>query len=592
VNLGILIFFIVFLSNTFCQEETWAKTPLDVLWSKTFKKMTFRDPLVFTPLEMKAGYFYYGDKSFWQNLPYDGSSITDTPVLLDSSQFGFNILDNISNRRGIFIEIDFLRTNLPHFIFHQNYFDLQFGLGLRMSQFLANANLPTEPIWESSSSRGNYNFKPYAQGINFNTSMSWQYSTKRSTYLYHSIGNSQMTFYESEGGDLYLNGTGLSESFGIGTKFIRGEVNKSFGFSYGIEYKWNRIYIMNVVDPENISPINGIDLVSSGLFLTFGIQFGGKKTTGDIAYQFMRNNDFIKAAENFQTFLDDYSRHGKRKKALKMLEYCRTQIPYQQVLNGIDQTYKRDYNEAIVWLNNAEDFADSTLLDEIYSRKRKIAILLLDSVKTYKNKMTIEEAERIVRNAIDLQPNLELANEILASLYLDKGNLNISTGNYSKALFYYNQVIDIYPQMSDLVSNKLEDIIQAYKKDAYFAAKLEDLYLVRKSLKSITEIKPEISSELDFLIIEIEDKIKEIDDNKSRNFIQKYIEKKKIEASKNAPNKLILGMTKKEVEMIYGVPRYIDQIENGNSFFEMWTFQSDKGKEYLFFEEDILIKIK
>ena len=51
-------------------------------------------------------------------------------------------------------------------------------------------------------------------------------------------------------------------------------------------------------------------------------------------------------------------------------------------------------------------------------------------------------------------------------------------------------------------------------------------------------------------------------------------------------------MTKKEVEMIYGVPRYIDQIENGNSFFEMWTFQSDKGKEYLFFEEDILIKIK
>ena len=68
MNLGILIFFIVFLSNTFCQEETWAKTPLDVLWSKTFKKMTFRDPLVFTPLEMKAGYFYYGDKSFWQKL--------------------------------------------------------------------------------------------------------------------------------------------------------------------------------------------------------------------------------------------------------------------------------------------------------------------------------------------------------------------------------------------------------------------------------------------------------------------------------------------------------------------------------------------
>ena len=45
--------------------------------------------------------------------------------------------------------------------------------------------------------------------------------------------------------------------------------------------------------------IYGIDLRSSGIFFTTGIHFGGKKTDGDIAYNYMINNDFISATEKF-----------------------------------------------------------------------------------------------------------------------------------------------------------------------------------------------------------------------------------------------------------------------------------------------------
>ena len=43
--------------------------------------------------------------------------------------------------------------------------------------------------------------------------------------------------------------------------------------------------------------------MASGIFLTTGIQLGGKQTDGDIAYSYMINNDFISAAENFEYFL-------------------------------------------------------------------------------------------------------------------------------------------------------------------------------------------------------------------------------------------------------------------------------------------------
>ena len=47
--------------------------------------MTFRQPVVFTPFDVKVGYLYYGGKSYWSQLPYNSAGIdaTDLPVLLE-----------------------------------------------------------------------------------------------------------------------------------------------------------------------------------------------------------------------------------------------------------------------------------------------------------------------------------------------------------------------------------------------------------------------------------------------------------------------------------------------------------------------------
>ena len=87
------------LSISFCQESTWEKSSTSMVWNSLSHKMTFREPIVFTPFEVKAGYLNYGGKDYWSGSIFNKTPITtsDLPVFLDSTQYQFNILDALSN---------------------------------------------------------------------------------------------------------------------------------------------------------------------------------------------------------------------------------------------------------------------------------------------------------------------------------------------------------------------------------------------------------------------------------------------------------------------------------------------------------------
>ena len=141
----ILHLLIWIISPAFGQESTW-HSPASLAWNSIFHRMTFREPIVFTPFEVKTGYLNYGGEKYWSGAPFNTSTmtVTDLPVLLDSTQYQFNILDELTNRQGMYIELDFLRTNLPNFIIYQNYLDLQIGLGIQITNFTSNPSLPSE----------------------------------------------------------------------------------------------------------------------------------------------------------------------------------------------------------------------------------------------------------------------------------------------------------------------------------------------------------------------------------------------------------------------------------------------------------------
>ncbi len=591
----LLLLFAFNASSLYPQEHTWKKSPSEIAWNRLFHRMTFREPVVFTPFEVKMGYFGYGGKNYWSGTPMNNTSVTpdDMPVLLDSTQYQFSIIEALSNRQGVFVEVDFLRTNLPHFMVHQNYVDLQLGLGFQYIDFLSKTELPAESgkDWLNASTRGNYLFHPKSMGLNLNTSLSWQLARNRLSYIYHSFGVSNISIYESEGGDKTLTGWGLTENFGIGLKFILNQGSADFNYTLGVEAKWNRLYITKVTVPEDFSPIYGLDLRASGIFLTTGIQFGGKPTDGDFAYTYMQENDFIAAAEYFESFLAKERRHGKRQQAVEFLHYCQSQIPYQQVNLGIEDIMVSEIDSAVAWFEAAEQNADEDLMEEILAQRERIAIQLLDSVQFHKGRMNFSEAEKLVENAETLFPGLVKAEEVLAGLYIDKAKLSVEVGDYLNAVTYYKKALEQNASLKPFISGKLESLTQLLIKDAYFSALDDNLYLTLESLRTIVEIHPKSARELDSYIVKLETKLETSEFDKKSQAIQDYVEQKKLDSLPAPDDYPKIGMTKEEILLMMGNPSKVTNFQETTQTYEIWTFRENNSNSYFYFDGDFLVKI-
>ena len=75
-------------------------------------------------------------------------------------------------------------------------------------------------------------------------------------------------------------------------------------------------------------------------------------------------------------------------------------------------------------------------------------------------------------------------------------------------------------------------------------------------------------------------------------YAQDYIKKRKQETIPNYSNILQLGMTAKEVKKIQGIPKFINEIDEANRHFEMWTYSTDSSTSHLYFDNNMLVRIE
>ena len=60
-------------SLIFCQES-WNTNLFDYSWNKLSKRMIYRKPMIFTPFEIRAGYFHYGGSDYLKGFPIFGET--------------------------------------------------------------------------------------------------------------------------------------------------------------------------------------------------------------------------------------------------------------------------------------------------------------------------------------------------------------------------------------------------------------------------------------------------------------------------------------------------------------------------------------
>lgn len=591
------IFLLVFTVLT-GQEQHWNTTPFDRIWNKVVHPMMFRDPLLITPFDIRVGQFYYGGEDYWKSFrisqPFgDPESNGDFGIILDPYQEKFENIENTNSRKGIFIEVDFAKTNLSNLIYHQNVVDVQFGLGYRFNRMLDDVDIP----WENTAHNiptGTLKFYPVFQDFNVNSTVSFQRSPHYLLYLNHSIGYVTGSLYRTTGGESYSDGNGISETFSWGLKYIRSKPNSAYAFSWGIESRWGRILIREFEDPENISRISDIDLRTFGVNLTFSVNIGGVSTIGDEAFRSMMKNDYITSALQFESFLETYPAHGKTDEAEDMLDFCYAQIPYQRFREGLRVLEDRNYDRALQLLEKAQEDANDDLRFEIDSRLSEIANTLLDSVLNYYNVMGYQSAEKLVQRAVDISPKTRFrGDKVLAQMYFDQGNILYRIGNYEKALEKYRFAQQLDPDMGNLLNVKRKDLALGFLNDATKATDFESIYLVIESLRSAIEMEPKLEVEMGNIVKELESRLAEMDRREVQAVVDEIINAERQHQQKTKRPKLELGLLPHEVEFILGKPEHEDSItDNYGIRHDMWSYPTETGSKRLYFEDFFLVRIE
>ena len=594
-----IVYILLLISIGFSESRTWYTNPIDYVFGRTSTRMTFRDPLEASPFDFKIGTYTYGGKDYW-NQSFGGTNLVTSPILIDSSNYEYSGLSNIASRKLYALEVDFLKYNLPNYIYKQNYIDIQFGLGYKIMGLLEKPGISLPSHFQSSDpegiDRGNYRYRPFIQDYNVNTTINWLFYDFLLAYIHHSIGYANISIYESEGGDKYLDGGGIGESFGLGFKaLLKSRYDrKNYKVTYGIEAKWISVVADNLNDPKKISPITGFDMRGMGFNVNFGIVYGGNRSVGDKGYQSMIKNDFISAVDQFQEFIDNNPVHVKRIKAQKMLEFCKEQKPYQEYKNGNNAFEAYDLDQAARWYESALLTSDPNLSFEVMVKQKEIATILLDSAFNNLESIGFNNSEKLIRKARALTPEIESkADHYLSKIYLIKGDIFYDAKNYEVALENYNKAYKYNPKISSNYIAKVKQVTDAILDEANEAKDNGDILFALSSLKRLIELRPDLEKDFSFGVESLEKKIEEFSNQQMQGQISDFIESEKNKAKDRVYNKVEVGMNKEKVIKLMGEPAFTEDKYYGNEVRELWFYLDAIDEKYVqfYFEDEILRRI-
>ena len=582
-----LFIVLVIINCLFGAQNQWSSTPIDEFINYNFRKLTFREPFYLMPYEVKMGAFTYGGPNYLNNILSGNFDLKSNPIILDNQDINNSFISSVNDRIGYFLEVDIMKYNYLEQLYHQNLIDLQIGFGLRYSSILSN---PSAPIYiNNTNSSENYRFRPAIYDGFLNLSFISQFSSKFFLYSYYSFGLSYTSLYESLSQNKYIYGSGFNENFSLGYKYVVERQSLPYNYTVGIEFRVGRTYIDKIYDSKDETPIIGLDLHSAGLFFTFGTAFGGKTTKGDEAFRLMLDGDYIKAATKFKQFLNLYTYDFRFNKAKKMLNFCYTQIPYQYFDIGLSFFNDKKYSKALENFDKAEQTADQSLIIEIDLYKRDIAQHMVNDVKLNFNNQTFSKSLKKLNEARKISPYLWVeTDKVEAEIILKKGDIFRKLKNYSVAIDFYQQAMELDPTLFSKINDIYSELVINILNEVNKTKNYSELILVKDYLEIIIQLKPKYAKELNKFIDTIENSLQNYNKTLTKLNLREYVKQKRMKAIKSLVNEIKIGMSFYEIELILGSPNFISK-ENE---YDLWLYESS-GKSFktYFFKDNILVKI-
>jgi len=218
--------------------------------------------------------------------------------------------------------------------------------------------------------------------------------------------------------------------------------------------------------------------------------------------------------------------------------------------------------------------------------------MLIDSVSIYKNDLTFDDAENIILKAKKLVNDYYYVDEMLANLYIDKGDALESAGNFNQAYIYYNKAQKTYSDANIRLLEKYRNLVEKLISQGNTALNNQEYPLAIQSFEFALDIDPNKKDELEELIDDLYTKLSIEESMQIKQNIQTVVQEKKEEIENSFNKKILIGMSIDDVENALGLPNLKDIIEKGGRKYELWTYKYPEKIKRIYFENNLVIKVE
>ena len=374
-------------------------------------------------------------------------------------------------------------------------------------------------------------------------------------------------------------------------KIISYQETNRYNLYCGLELKSLRTTTINLEDPHQFSPIIGFDMRGVNLNLTFGVIFGGNRTIGDDAFSMLIENDIGSAIPAFEEYIKNYPKHGKIKKANKMLSFCREQLPYKNYQIAMEHLDDQNLDDAMIYLDDAYISADDSLKIEINLTKDGLAKRIILDLEVNFDAISIQDCEQKLNLASELSPSNQ--NEIRVmkgELFFKKATLLHESNLFSDALRYYKIALSYNSDLSILINKRMKSLINGILNKSNEYKEKNELILSIETLKIAIEIDETLSSRLNPTIAILEEQVQELENHRTQEIMHQIIEENKSRRNTDDNKNLIIGMTKDRVVDYINMPDSIEFITSSLDSFEIWFY--NQSNQRLFFKNDKLYHVQ
>jgi tetratricopeptide (TPR) repeat protein len=559
------------------------------------RPMEFRHPIVSIPAEGRYGLGFYGWKSY---NPYNFD-----PNLITYADTTQDIFQNIalSGRLGSNMEFDAVQTNLSYLFFKKSYYDIFAGVGVRRA---AVFNIPSIDFSESTILSGppsvptswgvTKTFTPTFMEVNLSTTMIMQWRPKWFVQLRYGYGLGRVQFYRSDSLEDEPSGTGATSMYGVGIKFIR-ESDTAARYAWGFELRHYFAKVDNISDPQEVTPITGMQLPQVGIYFSFGAFYGGGKTIGDEAKKYYLDSDYVTAKRKFNQFIDQHPQHARIRRAEKLIEICNLRIPEQLYSEGKRLEARDMLVEALDKYIEAERTAVEPFKKKLQMKIETIAGFYIEIADSLFSLGRDDDALSYARRAavISLKGE-EFLRKLEAQITIQHGKDLASRGVYSLALEKYSKALTMAPELRDEIRGLELRSAVGMLEDVNLVQDEAGLRLAVLSLNRAQEILGKKDEEFENIRSQLEAQLLSLDKLRVDQLKESYANEARVNLAWRRMPKVEIGMLVSEVSEILGEPaEIIEKVDEKDLNYQLWIYRfPERGEAYFSFEDYMLFKIE